>query len=375
MLTEDQIKILKKTTPSYDKNIFPPTTNKLFDDELVGLIGQANRAIGNLNSYARIIPNPDLLIWPLLLNEALASSKIEGTQASIKDILNKEANLKTKAEDIDIQEVINHREATKLGLKLLDTLPIANRLIKLTHKRLMDGIVRGSEKRSGEYRQGQNAIGREIEPIDIRYFPPDPLELDNLMHRLEIYINAETIKYDKLVSCAIMHYEFEAIHPFADGNGRIGRLLITLYLLKEGVLKYPLIYPSGYFLHFKEEYDLRLLEVSTKNEWSEWIKFFLKALIEQANKSEILINKIDRLYQESKEKVRLNSQSQHSQKLLEIVFTTPIVKAVDISKKLKTKHRTSIMLLRKLAELEILKYDTNKKKNIIFKNQKLIELL
>jgi len=376
MLTHDDIEKLKRLgVPTY-KDLFPPDTAGIFTDEVVGLIGEANRAIGNLNSYARIIPNPDLLIWPLLLKESLASSKIEGTQASVKDVLRKDANLGTSARSTDVQEVVNYREATKLGMALLDTLPISERLVKQVHGRLMrGGEVRGAEKRIGEYRVGQNAIGTEGDLTNIKYLPPPTPKVNEKMSRFFVYVNDDSTSYDKLVRCAFMHYEFEAIHPFADGNGRVGRLLITLYLLKEGVLKYPLIYPSAYFLHFKERYSDLLMKITTEEAWIDWLKFFLVGIKEQAQKSERLIEKIDNLYQKSREAVRINSQSMHADKLVELVFKKPILLAPQVAESLNVNHQTAISLLRRIAQLGIVNFDTNKKKNIPFLNSKLIGLL
>ena len=375
MLTDKDIKKLKKKgVPSY-KNLFPPKSEGIFSDEVVGLVGEANRAMGNLNSYARIIPNPDLLIWPLLLKESLASSKIEGTQASVKDILRKDANLGVRARSTDVQEVINYREATKLGMRLLKSLPISERLVKKVHERLMKGIVRGAEKRIGEYRVGQNAIGQEGDFENIKYLPPPATEVIEKMKRFFVYINDSSLAYDKLIRCAFMHYEFEAIHPFADGNGRVGRLLITLYLLEEGVLKYPLIYPSAYFLHHKERYSNLLMRITTQKDWTGWLIFFLKGIKEQAQKSEELIEEIDKLYQNARENVRLNTQSVHSDKLVSTVFEKPIVLAPQISEILEVNHQTAISLLRKLSQLGIVNYDPRKKKNIPFVNTKLINLL
>lgn len=375
MLTDEDIqKLREEGTPSY-KRVFPPSTTGLFTDSIVGLIGEANRAVGNLNSYARIIPNPDLLIWPLLLKESLASSKIEGTQASVKDVLRKDAHLETVARSMDVQEVINYREATKLGLKLLDELPISERLTKRVHERLMRGTVRGAEKRIGEFRQGQNIIGTEGKIPDVKYIPPPVSKVPELMRNLFTYTNDSSLVYDKLVRCAFVHFEFEAIHPFADGNGRVGRLLITLYLLKEKVLRYPLIYPSAYFLHHKERYAQCLMRVTTDNDWIGWLEFFLQGITEQARKSEALIEEIDKLYQNSREIVRQNSQSVHADKLVELVFKKPIILAPEVSEALRVNHQTAISLLRRLAQLGIMTFNSKIKKNIPFTNSKLIDLL
>ncbi len=375
MLTDNDIKELtKRGVPTY-KDIFPPSTDGIFIDRIVGLIGEANRAIGNLNSYARIIPNPDLLIWPLLLKESLASSKIEGTQASIKDVLKREANLTTSTRSMDVEEVVNYRKATKLGMNLLDTLPISERLVKRVHGRLMKGTVRGAEKRIGEYRVGQNAIGIEGNFQNIKYLPPPAINVVEKMNRFFEYVNDNSQSYDKLVRCAFMHYEFEAIHPFADGNGRVGRLLITLYLLKENVLRHPLIYPSAYFLHHKDKYSGLLMRMTTHQDWISWLEFFLQGLKEQAQKSEKLIEKIDKIYQEALEAVRVNMQSVHSHKLVEIVFKQPIVLAPKVAQILDVNHQTAISLLRKFVQLGIVNANYQKKKNIPFVNTKLINLL
>jgi Fic family protein len=375
MLNDTDIQKLKnRGVPSYNQ-AFPPSTNQVFTEKVVGLIGEANREIGNLNSYARIIPNPDLLVWPLLLKESLASSKIEGTQASVKDVLKHEANLSTAAKNVDIQEVINYRDATKYGLELLNDLPISERLVKSVHEKLMSGTVRGAEKRSGDFRIGQNAIGIEGDLVNIKYLPPPANQVNNLIGGLFRYINDSTVLYDKLVKCAFIHFEFEAIHPFADGNGRVGRLLITLYLLKENVLRYPLIYPSAYFLHHKDKYMDSLMRVTTEGNWVNWLEFFLIGISEQAKKSGQLIERIDNLYQKSRETARQNMQSIHADKLVELVFTNPIVSASEISHYLSVNHVTSMSLLRKFSELGILNFNPKTKRNISFLNLKLINLL
>lgn len=372
MLTESEIQKIRKNTPSY-KRIFPPRTEGLFSDELVGLVGEANREIGNLNSYARIIPNADLLIWPLLLKESLASSKIEGTHASVKDVLKKEANIRTVSSAVDVQEVVNYREATKLGWKMIETMPISGRMLKDIHRRLMQGEVRGKEKRIGEYRVGQNAIGKDKEHL--KFIPPPPQEVPELMGDLEKYINDKKLAYDKLVRSALMHYEFEAVHPFADGNGRVGRVLMILYLLKENALKYPLIYPSSYFLRHKVEYETRLLNITTKGDWRGWLIFFMKAIIEQSLASARLIENIDALYQGSLETARLRTQSNHAAKLIEIVFQKPIIEAPIAARMLGVEHATAMSLLRRFVHVGILTVDKGKKKNIPFYNSRLINLL
>lgn len=377
MLTDAQIAKLRATKPSYKEDLFPPSTDGLFDDEIVGLVGEANREIGNLNSYARIIPSSRLLVWPLLLRESVASSKIEGTQASAKDVLETEAQVRKPENFQDVLEVANYRDATKLGWELIKEMPVCTRMMKMIHSKLLEGDVRGNTTRVGDFRQGQNAIAPEgnEDPERVRYIPPEPTKVSNLMGRLETYINDEKVVYDELIQSAIAHYEFEAIHPFADGNGRVGRVVIALQMKKDGVLKEPLLYPSAYLLRNKEEYDRRLLEITTKSDWSGWIKFFLRGMVDEALKSQSIIEKIDKLYCDAQERVRVNTKSAHAHKLVEEVFKRPIIRANQVQDLLGVEHATAMSLLRSFSELDILEADERVKKNIPFTNEKLIETL
>jgi len=380
MLTEEQIKSIrgKNKVPEY-KNIFPPVLSRFYDDELVNLATEASLAIGNLNSYAKIVPNPDLLIGPMLLREALASSRIEGTEATARDIVRHDAGIKLSPKIRgEAFEVINHRESTKLGLKLLDekNLPLVNRVIKTMHEKLMLG-VRGERRRLGSFRVGSNAIATEENNIEsIIFLPPSANEVENLMKRLEAYLNEKEPAVNTILRCALAHYEFEAIHPFADGNGRLGRVLISLFLIKEKILRYPLLYMSGYLLREKELYYRALSNVTVQEDWGGWLKFFLRGVKEQALKSQVILEKIYSLYQKNKRLVEDNmKKSVYAPRLVEKTFMFPVITAPQASKLLKSSHAVAMSILKEMAALGLLKVNSRDKRNIPFYNEKLINLL
>ncbi|MFH1822513.1 MAG: Fic family protein [Patescibacteria group bacterium] len=379
MLKEEQVSLIrgKGKVPEYRDN-FPPELKNVYDNELVNLIGEANLAIGNLNSYARLVPNPDLLVGPLLLKEALASSRIEGTEATARDIVEHDAGIKLSPILTGrVLEVINHREATKLGLDLLDKqgFPLVNRVIKDIHKKLLLK-VRGEIRRPGEFRIGSNAVARGEDTDSFIYLPPPADKVDFLMANLEKYLNDKDSDINKIVRCAIVHYEFEAIHPFADGNGRLGRVLISLFLIKEGVLEYPLLYMSGYLLREKDAYYKALLEITKQENWAAWLKFFLLGIKEQATKSRVILEKIRSLYEEAdnvvKEKVK---KSIYAHQLVIEVFKSPVITGSQVVKILRCEHPTAMTLLRKMVEIGVLNVDPKNRRDIPFYNEKLIKLL
>ena len=364
----------KRVVPEY-RNIFPPNVGRLYDNELVSLVGEANREIGNLNSYAKLVPNPDLLIGPMLLREALFSSRIEGTEATARDIIQQDAGIEVprKARG-EVQEVINHREATRLGLRLLPTLSLSNRAIRRMHKRLMYR-VRGERKRRGEFRAGSNAVATGDTIKSIIFLPPPAKKVTDLMGKLENYIHQKDPEIDALIRCALAHYEFEAIHPFADGNGRIGRVLISLFLIKKRVLEYPLLYLSGYLLKNKDGYYNSLLKITTNDGWKLWLTFFLRGIREQALKSRSILEEIYSLHKFYRNTVESSIQSRFGPRLVELIFKYPAITALTAAKSLKVRHATAMSLLKKMVDLELLLQDKSKKRNIPFYNERLIKLL
>jgi len=382
MLTEEQIDKLRKEgrIPFY-KNIFPPNIEGFYDGELANLVGEANRSIGNLNSGARIVPNPDLVVGPMLLREALASSEIEGTISTARDVAEEDVGLMSpRGGRSNAAEVRNHMEATRLGISLLDSgVPIITRSIKSMHETLLTG-VRGQEHRPGNFREWSNVVA----PPDVKesgelekiiYIPPKATEISQLMSNFDTFLNSESPNLDLLLKCSLIHYEFEAIHPFLDGNGRIGRVLISLYLIQEGVLEYPLLYMSGFLLRNKDEYYRLLLRVTTKEDWPAWFKFFLIGVKEQAQRSRKILESIRDLYEKHRKLAKVNIKSGHVEEFVKLYFTSPVVTANIVKGRLGVQHATAMNLLQKATELGLLSKNDRKKRSVPFYNHSLISLL
>lgn len=252
------------------------------DAKLNKLLEQASFELGQLNSFAKLVPNVDLFIHLHITKEAVISSKIEGTQTHFDEAFLHGENVNPERKD-DWQEVQNYTEALNTAITELNTLPISSRLLLNTHKILMQG-VRGDKKTPGEYRRSQNWIGgRSLE--DAVFIPPHHDCLNELLGDLENYIHNEGLDIPLLIKAAIIHYQFETIHPFLDGNGRIGRLLITLFLIEKGVLTKPLLYLSSYFEKDKNLYYDNLTRVRTHNDMLQWIKYFLVGIAQTAKQA------------------------------------------------------------------------------------------
>ncbi len=266
----------------------PPKPPIALDTETIDLLVKANKQLALLEGIATRIPSVGLFISMYVRKEALMSSQIEGTQATLEDVLDPMVNENANR---DVADVINYIKATDYAIARLQELPLCNRLIKETHAVLMQG-VRGQEKSPGEFRTSQNWIGGAGSTLKTaRYIPPTAQDMEISMADLEKYIHSDD-ELDVLICIALIHYQFETIHPFLDGNGRIGRLLITLYLMQEGVLTTPALYISYFLKQNRVEYYDRLTEVRSKGDYEQWIKFFLSAIYESA---EDATNTIDKL--------------------------------------------------------------------------------
>ena len=257
---------------SFKPNPLPPNPAIEQDEEMVLLLVEAHKQLTEFESISSYIPNIDIFIYMNILKEALMSSQIEGTQATLEDIL--DPNIETNA-NRDIGEVLSYKKAVDYAKEKLNELPLGNRLIKQTHEVLMRGS-RGEEKTPGEFRRSQNWIGGHgVALKDARYIPPNPKEMEMAMSDLEKYINTGN-DLDVLIRTGLIHYQFETIHPFLDGNGRLGRLLIVLFLLEQGVISSQALYISYYLKKNRIEYYDRLNEVRNKGNFEQWIRFFLK---------------------------------------------------------------------------------------------------
>ena len=273
---------------SFRPNPLPPEPPIEMSNEMIAKLVDANRKLATLDGLSSRIPNMDLFVSMYVRKEALLSSQIEGTQCTLDDILNPFAEENT---NLNVSDVVNYIRAEEFAIDCLQTLPLCNRLIKETHAVLMEG-VRGQEKNPGEFRYSQNWIGGQGSTLrNARYIPPNPEDMINAMSDLEKYMNGED-SLDPLIQAALIHYQFETTHPFLDGNGRVGRLLITLFLMEKKILSTPSVYISYFLKMNRIEYYDRMTQVRKTGDYEQWVLFFLQALSDSA---EDAIQTIDRL--------------------------------------------------------------------------------
>ncbi len=264
---------------SFRPSPLPPNPPIELSSELVTKLIDANKKLATLDGLSSRIPNMDLFVSMYVRKEALLSSQIEGTQCTLDDILNP---LMEENTNLNVSDVVNYIKATEFALNRLHTLPLCNRLIKETHAVLMEG-VRGQEKSPGEFRYSQNWIGGQGSTIrNARYIPPNPDDMQTAMSDLEKYMNSDD-SLDPLIQAALIHYQFETTHPFLDGNGRVGRLLITLFLMEKGILSRPALYISYFLKMNRVEYYDRMTQVRKTGDYEQWVIFFLQALSDSAS--------------------------------------------------------------------------------------------
>ena len=354
----------------------PPEPPLKYDDELRNLLSEADRALAKLDGIATVLPNPELFVGMYVKKEALLSSQIEGTQASLEGVLQFEANL-TPSEDInEIKEVINYIKALDYGIKRLKNLPLSNRLIKEIHKILISG-ARGSHKTPGEFRKTQNWIGLAGANLDEATFVPPPADkVPELMSELENFIHKKD-DIPPLIKVALIHSQFETIHPFLDGNGRIGRLLITFYLYWRGILSHPLLYLSFYLKKNREKYYNCLMKVRLNGNWEDWIKFFLKGVKEVSDEASLSAREIIKLKEHLiKMLIEKKIGSGYAVGLIELIFSIPIVTSAEIQGKLGIKSKDTVnSLLKRFAELNILQEVSGKKRYKRYMFSKYIEII
>lgn len=308
-------------------NPLPPDLT--MDKEFVHILSDADRALGELSGLGRTMPNPKLLIGPFMRREAVLSSRIEGTQANLKDLYAFEAaqlnvfDSNASRPLSDVQEVSNYVRAIEYGLERIKTLPISLRLIRELHERLMKG-VRGDTTTPGEFRRSQNWIGRPGSTLtDAQFVPPPAQEMHLALGAFEKYLHAEN-DYPPLIRLALIHYQFEAIHPFLDGNGRIGRLLISLLLVHWNLLSKPLLYLSAYFEQHRQEYYELLFKVSEQGAWREWVVYFLQGITEQSQDAITRAKKLQDLQIEWKTRLKQDRTSA-TLRLADFLFESLII--------------------------------------------------
>jgi cell filamentation protein, protein adenylyltransferase len=361
----------------YDYFLPAPLPPKLAITDLgfISLIARASQAVGKLAGLGYTIPNPSFLVIPYTRLEAVASSRIEGTQASLSELFYFEAAQQKPKISHDLLEVQNYLNALFYGLERVQTLPMSLRLLKEIHERLMNDVRGGTANMTpGEFRRSQNWIGSVGCTLNnASYVPPHHSELLGVLGNWEKYLHDPSDLL--LVQCAIMHYQFEAIHPFLDGNGRVGRLFISLFLVEKGILPQPLLYLSAFFERHRDEYYSLLLRVSQKGDWESWIKFFLQAVITQ---SEHATESARRIIDE-RERYRLILQQEKKTRaytgLVDLIFINPYFNIQQAAEALDSTYHTARKAVRIVEEMGIVEEITGKARNRIYVARQLLELL
>lgn len=352
------------------KSFYPTPLQELgslvLDSRTIELLTKANFELGRLNGLASNIVDIDMFLGSYVRKEALYSSQIEGTQATLEDIFDVESEVST---NIDVQDVINHVKATNYSIELAKELPICNRYIKKIHEVLLQGS-RGEEKSPGEFRHSQNWIGAAGSTLkNARYIPPCVIDMHECMSDLEKYINSD-VEIDDLIKVALIHYQFETIHPFLDGNGRVGRVLILSYLINKKKLDYPCLNLSYYLKRNQLEYYDRMNNVRLRDDYIGWIDFFLQGVIEICKES---IDCIKELLLLRNENIKLLNDN--NKWLLTYLEKTPIIDAKSTSIKTGVNYYKVNRTITKYVELGILKVSNNSKKRRTYMYEAYIEIL
>ena len=353
-------------------NPLPPQLTLSWD--LVNQLSEADRALSELAGTARTLPNPHLLIGPFIRREAVLSSRIEGTQASLSDLLFFEASESVDPKAPDAREVANYVKAMEYGLVRLKKFPLSLRFIREVHEHLM-ADVRGEHLTPGEFRRSQNWIGPDrCTLMEATYVPPPVEEMEQALDQFEAYVHAPST-VPLLIRLAAIHYQFEAIHPFLDGNGRIGRLLITLLLCKEGALPEPLLYLSAYFERYRNEYYRLLLAVSQSGKWIDWISFFLRGVAEQSRDALVRSDRLLQLWKNYRSEFQSARSSALQLRLVDQLFAYPAITANQAAKLLKVTHRSAQLNIEKLIRKGILKEATGKQRNRVFIAPQIVKII
>ncbi|HKK40270.1 MAG TPA: Fic family protein [Cryomorphaceae bacterium] len=345
------------------KSFIPEEINKTFaisDMEVFSLLSKADRHIGRLDMYSEYIPNIDLFIRMHVLKEATQSSKIEGTQTNMEEALQEKEDVSAEKRE-DWEEVQNYIEAMNEAISALKDLPLSSRLIKNTHRTLLQG-VRGKHKLPGEFRSSQNWIGG-ASLADAVFIPPPHHDVNRLMGDLEKFIHGEEFPLPDLLKIAMIHYQFETIHPFLDGNGRVGRLLITLYLVEKNILKKPILYLSDFFEKNRQLYYDNLMRVRTHHDIGQWFKFFLVGIIETAKNGVETFDAIMKLQKSTDEKLQtLGSRTNVARTLISSLYKNPYTTAAAAASITQISPPSAYSLLAELENLNIIKEITGGKR-------------
>lgn len=348
---------------SFVPSPLPPTPPIEISEDILEQLIKANSQLAILESVATRIPDVDLFVSMYVRKEALMSSQIEGTQATLEDVLDPLIEDNTNR---NVADVVNYIKATEYAIRRLHELPLCNRLLKETHAILMEG-VRGQEKNPGEFRCSQNWIGGKGSTLrNAKYIPPSPDDMTEAMSDLEKYINADD-RLDGLIRAALIHYQFETIHPFLDGNGRIGRLLITLFLMEKKILTTPALYISYFLKKNRVEYYDRMTEVRSKGNYEQWVKFFLQALAESANDAIAAIDELTALHDKNVDLVAgMGRASKNAMLVFRYLEANPIIEIGKTAEALGITFGTASNVVERLSSAGILEQTTTGRRNRTF---------
>src|SRR3989344_2832991 len=342
------------------------------DEDLQSLLSKADLALGRLDGIAETLPDVDFFILMYIRKEATLSSQVEGTQATFADVLNAEAKIEDLEIRKDVDEILNYIDAMNYGLKRLKTFPLSLRLIKEIHKILLRG-VRGEYKEPGEFKKSQNWVGgTTIERAS--FVPCPPQEVMSALYNMEKFLHNNS-RFPVLIKTGLIHSQFENIHPFLDGNGRIGRLLITFYLCQQKALDKPLLYLSEFFKKYRQEYYDRLNAVHEKDDIESWLKFFLEGIAVTANQAVDTSKKIIKLKdQDTKKILSLGRSASKATLVFNSLFHTPTLTVKAVEKITGLKNPNALLLVSKMIKMGILKEITGRKRNKVFRYQNYVNL-
>ena len=351
-------------------NALPPEIH--WTTKLSRSLSDADRLIGKLAGEGRQLPNPHLLMRPFIKREAVMSSRIEGTQATLGELLAKEAGANIGRSPDDLREVANYVVALEYGIKRLKSFPLSLRLIRELHECLMKG-VRGNHATPGEFRRTQNWIGKPGSTlVNASYIPPPPQELMNCLGEFEKFLHDKTLP--PLVQVALLHYQFEAIHPFLDGNGRVGRLLITLFLVERNILPTPLLYLSAFFEATRRDYYDMLTGIHERSEWESWLEYFFNGVARQSEDAASRAERINKKLLEWR-KLIADASSKTPSSVIDMIAANPFITVNGTAEKLKIAFTTAQRAIDKLEKLNILKKESDAKRDRVYCAKDIFDIL
>lgn len=341
----------------------PPDPPVVMDAKIIRLLSDADRSLGRLDGVASVLPNPNLFVAMYVRHEAVLSSQIEGTQSTLEDVLQFEIDARGHGFPKDIEEVVNYVHAINYGLERLKDLPLSLRLIREIHERLLEG-VRGGESTPGEFRRSPNWIGPAGCSLATATFVPPPVhEMHQALDNFEKFLH-DTTFFPALIHCGLAHAQFETIHPFIDGNGRIGRLLITFLLCQRDILQRPLLYLSHYFKACRAEYYDRLMAIRNNGDWEGWLKFFLRGVYEVSQSATATARAILTLREEYRQVIAQKmGGSASGLRLLDYLFEQPIVSVRQVERRLQCSYVTAKKLVEQFVRLDLLHEATGWQRN------------